>query len=72
MGPLSLVYTTKPILFISAVRTSVLVSCLFYLCRQEQRVSELEQQALALQTRIVELQKSPFAKSRQDDTLDDL
>lgn len=35
-------------------------------------VSELEGHAVALQTRIVELQKSPFARTKQDDTLEDL
>ncbi|XP_060588083.1 inhibitor of nuclear factor kappa-B kinase subunit alpha-like [Ruditapes philippinarum] len=36
----------------------------------EERVSELESQAVALQTKIVELQKSPFARTKQDDTLE--
>nr|ASE55486.1 inhibitor of nuclear factor kappa-B kinase [Cyclina sinensis] len=38
----------------------------------KERVSELESQAIALQTKIVELQKSPFARTKQDDTLDEL
>ncbi|XP_045212416.2 inhibitor of nuclear factor kappa-B kinase subunit alpha-like [Mercenaria mercenaria] len=36
------------------------------------KVSELESQAVALQTKIVELQKSPFARTKQDDTLEEL
>ncbi|KAH3861372.1 inhibitor of nuclear factor kappa-B kinase subunit alpha-like isoform X2 [Dreissena polymorpha] len=38
----------------------------------ENRVVELDNHANALQTRIVELQKSPFAKTKQDDTLEQL
>ncbi|XP_052780366.1 inhibitor of nuclear factor kappa-B kinase subunit alpha-like [Mya arenaria] len=38
----------------------------------EQRVNDLEAHAVALQTRIVELQKSPFARTKQDDTLEEL
>lgn len=34
------------------------------------KVAELEQKASVVQTKIVELQRSPFARSKQDDTLD--
>lgn len=39
---------------------------------QEEKVIELKHQVTALQTKIVELQKSPFAKTKQDDTLDEM
>lgn len=45
---------------------------LFFYFLQKDRVNELKQQAGALQTKIVELQKSPFAKTKQDDTLEEL
>lgn len=38
----------------------------------KQQVNELEQQAVVLQTKIVELQRSPFAKTKQDNTLEEL
>lgn len=39
---------------------------------QSQRVTEIDEQARALQTKVVELHKSPFAKSKQTEVLADL
>lgn len=38
---------------------------------QNDKVSRLEEQCSVLQTKIVELQRSPFARSKQNDVLED-
>lgn len=38
---------------------------------QKEKVTRLEQQSVALQTKIIELQKSPFACAKQNDVLEE-
>lgn len=40
-----------------------------YVILQKERISQVDQKSGALMTKIVELQKSPFGKSRQNETL---
>ena len=39
---------------------------------QKVKVTDLEQKASVVQTKIVELQRSPFARTKQDDVLEKL
>jgi hypothetical protein len=41
-------------------------------CFQKESVDQLHQQSLALHTKILELQKSPFAQSKQHEVLENL
>lgn len=41
-------------------------------CFQKDNVDQLHQQSLALHTKILELQKSPFARSKQHEVLENL
>ena len=43
----------------------------FYVCFQKERTNQLEMKSGVVTTKIVELQKSPFGKARQNDTLTD-
>mgnify|MGYP000310956381 CR=1 FL=1 len=43
----------------------------YFIIFQKETVTKLDQQSIALQTKIIELQKSPFARAKQNDVLEE-